>query len=345
MSRVRDSSEALVDAIFDGVVEMPGWQTFLALACTEFGAEAASILIESNSLGYPEHLRFFSAAASPALREEIERFSVEVIFPGPDGINLHDRCLSASARIAPGIAFAFSLWGAGVGEEDRGRTQAIAPHLMRAMRIFVRYAQAYRERAVYQTVVDRIGVGVALVDANSAMMASNAIAGEILGGPNGIGITQGRLIAHRQPVANVLARQVRAAAEAQTSAPNEPGRPLAIERNNNPSPLTLTVYPGPGVEHGDAPLRRSAIVVMRDPDRRAAVSAHVVAQLFGLTPAEAALATLLAQGYDMDEAASALGVRRNTARSQLQSVFMKTNAKRQSELVRMILSSVATLSN
>ncbi len=138
---------------------------------------------------------------------------------------------------------------------------------------------------------------------------------------------------------------MRAAAEAQTSAPNEPGRPLAIERGDNPSPLTLTIYPGPSVEYGDAPLRRSAIVVLRDPDRRASVSAEVVAQLFGLTPAEAALATLLAQGFDIDEAAETLGIRRNTARSQLQSIFTKTNAKRQSELVRLILSSVATLSN
>ena len=44
-------------------------------------------------------------------------------------------------------------------------------------------------------------------------------------------------------------------------------------------------------------------------------------------------------------AAPKVGIRRNTARSQLQSIFMKTNAKRQSELVRMILSSVATLSH
>jgi DNA-binding CsgD family transcriptional regulator len=99
------------------------------------------------------------------------------------------------------------------------------------------------------------------------------------------------------------------------------------------------------VEHGDAPLRRSAIVVLRDPDRRASVSAEVVARLFGLTPAEAALATLLAQGFDIDEAAETLGIRRNTARSQLQSIFTKTDAKRQSELIRLILSSVATLSN
>jgi DNA-binding CsgD family transcriptional regulator len=341
---MKPETETLIDAIYDGIVEMPGWRTFLSLACQTFDAQAASILIESNSLGYPEHLRFFSAGASPELRDEIERVSSEAIFPGLAGVNLRPRCVSVSGKTAPGIAFAFGLWGREFSEADRKGCEFLAPHLARAMRIFVQYAQAYRERAVYQTVVDRIGVGVVLVDAKSAMMASNAIAGEILCGANGLSVAQGRLTA-KVPATTALAQQVRAAAEAQTSAPNEPGRPLAIERGDNPSPLTLTIYPGPSVEHGDAPLRRSAIVVLRDPDRRASVSAEVVAQLFGLTPAEAALATLLAQGFDIDEAAETLGIRRNTVRSQLQSIFTKTNAKRQSELIRLILSSVATLSN
>ncbi len=338
------NTETLIDALYDGVTETPGWHTFLALVCRMFDAEVASVLIESNSLGYPEHLRFFSAGASPQLQEEVERVSSDAIFPGAAGVNLRPRCLSISGEIAPGMAFAFGLWGREFSQADRDGCAFLAPHLARAMRIFVHYAQAYRERAVYQTVVERIGVGVVLVDANSVMMASNAIAGEILSSPNGLSARHGKLIAEA-PATAALAQQVRAAAEAQTSAPNEPGRPLALERGDNPSPLTLTIYPGPGVVHGDAPLRRSAIVVLRDPDRRASVSADVVAQLFGLTPAEAGLATLLAQGFDIDEASETLGIRRNTARSQLQSIFMKTNAKRQSELIRLILSSVATLSN
>jgi DNA-binding CsgD family transcriptional regulator len=356
MSEKADQAEQLVDTIYDGVVETPGWQSFLDRCCALLSADAGSILIESNSLGYPERLRLFSSHVAPALADRVDAFSSEAIFgahhseepallnvPGPGGAIAG---LGFSATIEPGIAFAFGLWrGAPFDQAAIAHCLSLVPHLKRAMRIFVQYAQAFRERAVYQTVIDRIGVGVALVDAKSTIMATNAIGREILAAGDGLKAANGRLTAGNADMARALEAHVRAAAEAQTQPSHEHGQPLAVGRDGNPSPLTVIIHPGPPAKPMNTPLRRSAIVVMRDPDRRASVSAHVVGQLFSLTPAEATLATLLAQGADLDEAATELGIRRNTARSQLQSIFMKTNAKRQSELVRMILSSVATLSH
>ena len=354
MTEKTDQAESLVDAIYDGIVETPGWQSFLDRCCALFGADVASILIESNSLGYPERLRLFSSKAAPAPADRIDAFSSQAIFGASHSedvmlLTVPGDAMSGvgfSAAIEPGIAFAFGLWRSRPFESaDIAGCRTLVPHLKRAMRIFVQYAQAFRERAVYQTVIDRIGIGVALVDAKSAIMATNAIGREILASGDGLKAVNGRLSAGSADVARALESYVRAAAEAQTQPAHDHGQPLAIERDGNPSPLTVIIHPGPTAKPMNTPLRRSAIVVMRDPDRRASVSAHVVGQLFGLTPAEATLATLLAQGADLDEAAAELGVRRNTARSQLQSIFMKTNAKRQSELVRMILSSVATLSH
>ncbi len=56
------------------------------------------------------------------------------------------------------------------------------------------------------------------------------------------------------------------------------------------------------------------------------------------------LASELAKGLTLDDAAAALDISRNTARSQLQAVFRKTGVSRQSELVLLLLGSVATLS-
>ena len=357
-------SEPLLDAIYDGAVESPGWSTFLDRACAMFHVETASILIETHSLGYPEQLRLFPAQTPPWLREQIDAFTSKTIFSGahtetvtslqasllePDGKPVLLDTLSFSAGIEPGIAFAFGLWGRTGGtpfaEAELALCAAMAPHLKRAMRIFVRYAQAFRERAVYQTVIERIGVGVALVDAKSTVMATNSIAWEILNAHNGLTIANNRLTAAAPSMAKTLEGFIHAAAEAQTTQSHDPGQALAVAREDRLSPLTVMVHPGPEVQHINAPLRRSAIVVMRDPGQRATVSAEVVSRLFALTPAEATLAALLAQGSDLDEAATELGIRRNTARSHLQSIFMKTDVKRQSELVRMILSSVATLSN
>jgi DNA-binding CsgD family transcriptional regulator len=55
------------------------------------------------------------------------------------------------------------------------------------------------------------------------------------------------------------------------------------------------------------------------------------------------LATALARGLSLDEAAVELGIARNTARAHLRAIFAKTGATRQAGLVRLVLRSVASL--
>ena len=69
----------------------------------------------------------------------------------------------------------------------------------------------------------------------------------------------------------------------------------------------------------------------------------MITRLFGLTPTEASLAMLLANGLTLDEASDELGVSRNTARTHLRAVFSKTGVSRQTGLVSLILRSVAPL--
>ena len=55
--------------------------------------------------------------------------------------------------------------------------------------------------------------------------------------------------------------------------------------------------------------------------------------IFGLTAAEARLASALSKGQDLDGAAAAFGVSPQTVRSQLKTIFAKTGWRRQAELV------------
>ena len=67
---------------------------------------------------------------------------------------------------------------------------------------------------------------------------------------------------------------------------------------------------------------------------------HVIRTLardYGLTPAEARLVSGLVQGKRLREIASEVGVSMNTIRTQLKSVFRKTDTHRQVDLVRMAL--------
>ena len=65
-----------------------------------------------------------------------------------------------------------------------------------------------------------------------------------------------------------------------------------------------------------------------------------VAICYGLTQAEAKLAVQLAGGVSLEEAAEHLGVSIHTARTHLKAVFAKTSARRQPELVAMLLQGV-----
>jgi DNA-binding CsgD family transcriptional regulator len=72
-------------------------------------------------------------------------------------------------------------------------------------------------------------------------------------------------------------------------------------------------------------------------DSAAELRADALALAFGLTPAEARVAGYLAQGLAPKKVAEICGVSTCTVRSQVRTLFVKTGARRQPELVRMVL--------
>jgi DNA-binding CsgD family transcriptional regulator len=96
-------------------------------------------------------------------------------------------------------------------------------------------------------------------------------------------------------------------------------------------------------EWTDGKHRPAVAIFVRDPEGASHPPVKLAQQLFELTPAETALAIQLTNGLSLEEAAEALGIRRNTARAHLRSIFSKTGVRRQTELVRIFLNSVMLL--
>jgi DNA-binding CsgD family transcriptional regulator len=101
-------------------------------------------------------------------------------------------------------------------------------------------------------------------------------------------------------------------------------------------PLCVTVAPLRNLEFdlGDRP---SVLVFVADPDQQIKPATSLLRECYGLTTAEARLAMPLIEGHSLKEAADICGVTHNTAKSQLKSIFVKTNVRRQSELVKVLL--------
>lgn len=86
---------------------------------------------------------------------------------------------------------------------------------------------------------------------------------------------------------------------------------------------------------GSAP---QALFTVFEPGAPADIDPYLLSMTFDLTPAEARLAAMIVNGRSTEECATHLGVKMSTLRSQLVSIFRKTGATGQADLVRMVLS-------
>jgi DNA-binding CsgD family transcriptional regulator len=115
------------------------------------------------------------------------------------------------------------------------------------------------------------------------------------------------------------------------------GGALSLPRPEGRHPLSAMVAPT-GVT-GIFPASRTArvVVLIEEPTRRTTAPSAAFAKDHKLSPAEAGLAARLVSGMSLRQAAAAIGISDNTARSHLKRVFAKTGARRQAELVRRVL--------
>ena len=80
----------------------------------------------------------------------------------------------------------------------------------------------------------------------------------------------------------------------------------------------------------------SGFVIFVDLDTRLTADVGLLAKAFGLSAAEARLASGLLGGASLEASALKFGVAKETARNQLKSVFEKTNTHRQAQLVALL---------
>ena len=85
------------------------------------------------------------------------------------------------------------------------------------------------------------------------------------------------------------------------------------------------------------------MVFISDPEVELGTSADALQALFDLTPAEARLTLLLAAGNSLDQVVTQLGISTHTGRAHLRAIFAKTGVTQQTQLVSLILRSVANL--
>jgi len=150
---------------------------------------------------------------------------------------------------------------------------------------------------------------------------------------------QGCVIGANKSLCPMIAAACRTAAGCGSSA----GGSILIDRKNGGLPNTVSVSPSRQTNPFSAAGQSGAVLFIVDPESGRESVVESLRRLFGLTPAEAALAGLLAEGKDLNTACDELRILRTTARTHLRHVMAKLGVRRQAELVSTILRTAGAL--
>ena len=230
------------------------------------------------------------------------------------------------------------LWGLTIQ-----RTQRQGPFNHRDKRIFARLSQRLTEAA---TLSHAVGKAVLTGMTNGfGLLDEPALALDRSGCVLDINAAAERVFDHEVCVRNrrLCVRDKRASAaldafidQLRTTPDTAPlPCPTIAVRRWGKRPLIVRVLPVDGAARTPF-LGARVLLLLSDLDVERPPDSAVIAEAFGLSPAETRLASLIAQGLSPRRAAEELGIAHETARDRLKAVFAKTGTHRQSELVALL---------
>ena len=217
------------------------------------------------------------------------------------------------------------------------------PHVRQALDAYLSVNRDRKVSDLYGHAMAQLMVGAIVLDDRGKVIECNAAASGILALQDGLRLAGDQLEATYATDNRKLQELVRNALLRSNLARVELAEAMAIDRPSGQLSWGLVVQAVSPDEWTEGKHRPSVAVFVRDTEGKAHPPTRLAQQLFQLTPAETALAIELANGLSLEEAAHALNIRRNTARAHLRSIFSKTGVRRQTELVRLFLNSVAWL--
>ncbi len=226
---------------------------------------------------------------------------------------------------------------------ERRLLELVTPHLRLAIEIYARLNRMTSERDLYAGAVDQLSVATIILDEQGRVLNTNAVARAMLDEPDGLSQRGQRLHIDSREANRALQDALASVARAGRGQETSVVRVLRVPRSPGRADLGLVIRPVPISEWSEGQSSPCTAVFISDPDLRESASQQSLGELFGLTPAEANLALLLARGLSLAEVSHAQNISQHTARAQLKSIFAKTGVSRQAELVRLILKSVASL--
>ena len=272
---------------------------------------------------YTEEERKTSPVYNEGLSRLGSRNGLNVRFDGPDGLRI--------------------VWAASDPVTIDGWQPAqleLIKHLLPHVRQFVLVRQALAAAdalgASLTGLLDNGRVGVIQLDRSGRVAAANDAARNILHRDDGL-VEHGGMLGAWLPADNARLRRLVAAALPAFGNDTPAGGSMTLRRRSGGARLRLQVSPVDGARADFGGRRVAALVLVVDPASRPHIDPGPVAATLGLTPSEARVAALLAEGRSVRDVAAQTGYREGYVRWLLKQAYKKNDLSGQVALVRLVL--------
>lgn len=375
-----DTWDELLGCVYDASVDPSSWPRAIELATDLLEARQAKLAI--TSLAERQEVRPILHRLDPALQERwFEEFAHRDPWTQALGY-LPAGFVDAGSEVVPHAELRRTeiyheflrpdrvedILGAWLGEGPGGISHVIfyrdtlfdrrqlrllerlAPHLRRAVRTQERLLEMAARLAPAEAALDQFQPAVWLLEADGRVRFANRRAEELARAADGIEVRSARLRLRRPDEMERLAGAILSAARAARGTGHLASESLAVSRGFGRRPLSLMVTPLRPRDRQVAPLlprslhdRAGVLVTATDPEDIPLPAAEHLAAHFGFTAAEARLAAALATRQSLEEYAEQAGITIGTARWTLKNALSKAGCRRQSELVQLVATSIASL--
>jgi DNA-binding CsgD family transcriptional regulator len=369
---MRDFS-ALLKSLYGGPLEEPPWEEFLDALCVRLRGMAVTLILEPPASEGPGYIlnatgrlnagwrtyreQFFASDPFVNLPEgrpvtiseylpqgEFQASDFNQLFLKPTGVRfILGADIRTDSKMLARLRISRHESAVDFGEIERDICMLLLPHLRQSVEIFARLSRIASERTLYAGTLNQMAVGTIILDGHGRILDKDRIADALLKQADGVAAINGMLSLDDRKASQRLHDTIRKIAESERRGERPLVEAIRVERRSGKRDFGLIVKPAPQPRYLDGQHITDIVVFISDPDRHTTMAPAALSKLFGLTPAEAALAVLLGDGLTLDEAAHELSIARNTARAHLRAIFAKTGVSRQTMLVRLIMTSLAQL--
>jgi DNA-binding CsgD family transcriptional regulator len=251
------------------------------------------------------------------------------------------QCLFESDDLAISATFTRSEKESDFNRHEMAALGAVIPHLQRAIYLQNRLIASESSNQMLIDAWDEMFQGVIVISRTRGIILKNKAANEMLTGGRGITLDRkGMPTCASQRDTKRLQHLIHSVFAGGADVADGRGGLMLVQRPDGLRPLSLLVSQFSERSIGHADTEKLALILITDPEAKNDSFEVDLCSIFGLTPAEAHMASVLADGYTVKEACDQLHITCNTARTHLKHIFSKTDTNRQSTLVKVLLSSL-----